>query len=81
MVHGGLLEAKADIAVSATGFAGPSGGWEAPVGTVFIGCGSAKEIQVKEYHLEGSRSEVREKAVTCAVRQLWNYLSQHFEHL
>lgn len=81
MVRGGLLEAKADIAVSVTGFAGPSGGWEAPVGTVFIGCGSAKEIQVKEYHLEGSRSEVRKEAVVCAIHQLCDYLSQHFEHL
>ena len=81
MVRGGLLEAKADIAVSATGFAGPSGGWEAPVGTVFIGCGSAKEIQVREYHLDGSRSEVREEAVACALHQLYEYLSQHFEQL
>ena len=81
MVCGGLLEAKANIAVSATGFAGPSGGWEAPVGTVFIGCGFSEDVQVREYHLNGSRSEVREEAVSCAIRQLYDYLSEHFEHL
>ena len=81
MVYGGLLEAKADIGISATGFAGPSGGWEAPVGTVFIGCGFAKDIQVREYHLNGSRSKVREEAVACAICQLYDYLSEHFEHL
>lgn len=79
MVFGGLLEAKADVAVAVTGFAGPAGGWEAPVGTVFIGCGSVKDIQVEEYHIKGSRTKVREEAVACAVAQLYNYLSEHFK--
>ncbi len=81
MAEGGLAAAKADVAVSVTGFAGPSGGWEAPVGTVFIGCGFAKDLQVREYHLEGGRSQVREEAVVCALKQLCDYLSEHFKHL
>lgn len=81
MVEGGLVAAKADVAVSVTGFAGPTGGFEAPVGTVFIGCGLGKNLQVREYHLEGERSQVREKAVVCALKQLYDYLSEHFENL
>lgn len=81
MAVGGLLAARADIAVSVTGFAGPSGGREAPVGTVFIGCGFSEDLQVREYHLQGGRSHVREKAVVCALEQLRDYLSEHFKHL
>ncbi len=81
MAEGGIVVAKADVAVSITGFAGPSGGWEAPVGTVFIGCGLKGNLQVKEYHLAGGRSQVRDEAVNCALKQLYCYLSEHFKNL
>lgn len=57
-----------DIAVSATGLAGPMGGTaETPVGTVFIGCSTAKGTRVEEYHFAGDRQAVREQAVAQAL--------------
>ena len=38
MAKGGAFATGADAALSVTGFAGPDGGENVPVGTVFIGC-------------------------------------------
>ena len=60
-----------DIAVSATGLAGPTGGTQAtPVGTVFIGCATAHGVQVIRYHLNGDRQAVREQTVQKALEQM-----------
>lgn len=60
-----------DIAVSATGLAGPTGGTQAtPVGTVFIGCATARGVQVIRYHLSGDRQAVREQTVQKALEQM-----------
>ncbi len=67
MAKGGCLVTGADAAVSVTGFAGPEGGEEAPVGTVFIGCCLRGKTAVKEYHFNGNRSSVREQAVANAL--------------
>ncbi len=67
MAKGGCLVTGADAAVSVTGFAGPEGGAEAPVGTVFIGCCLKGRTTVKEYHFTGNRSSVREQAVANAL--------------
>ncbi|WP_053084475.1 nicotinamide-nucleotide amidohydrolase family protein [Companilactobacillus ginsenosidimutans] len=57
-----------DIGVGITGVAGPDPLEGSPVGTVFIGVYTKSEnvVQVKEFHFEGSRNAVREKAVISA---------------
>ena len=69
MAEGARRVLKTDIAVSATGLAGPGGGTpETPVGTVFIGVSSAKGTRVDECHFEGDRQSVREQSVVHALK-------------
>lgn len=52
-----------DIAVSATGIAGPTGGTEEnPVGTVWLGVSGHKGTFAKKCHFEGDRMAVREQS-------------------
>ena len=69
MAEGARRVLKTDIAVSATGLAGPGGGTpETPVGTVFIGVSSAKGTRVDECHFEGDRQSVREQSAAHALQ-------------
>ena len=69
MADGARKVLKTDIAVSATGIAGPTGGTpETPVGTVFIGVSSANGTRVDECHFEGDRQSVREQSVVHALK-------------
>ena len=68
MADGARQALKTDIAVSATGVAGPTGGTpQTPVGTVFIGVSSAKETRVQECHFTGGRQSVREQSAQRAL--------------
>lgn len=68
MAEGARRALKVDVAVSATGIAGPTGGTaQTPVGTVFIGvCGPAG-IRVDECHFTGDRQSVREQSAAHAL--------------
>jgi len=69
MAQGARALLGVDVAVSATGLAGPSGGTEkTPVGTVFIGCAGPKESRVDECHFEGNRQQVRRQAAQHALK-------------
>ena len=73
MAEGALSASTADIAVSATGIAGPGGGSaETPVGLVFLGI--AIRENGKSYTLQnifkGDRTEIRLKAVENALTAL-----------
>lgn len=75
MAAGALEKTGADLAVSTTGVAGPSGDDSGkPVGTVYIGLAvrTAEGILVSagEYHFSGSRDAVRRKAAREALRLL-----------
>ena len=75
MAEGALRASTADIAVSATGLAGPGGGSaEKPVGLVYLGI--AVRDGEKNYTLQntfkGSRTEIRLKAVEAALTALKN---------
>ena len=69
MAKGARETMEADIAVSVTGLAGPTGDdFGNPVGTVFIGYSDEARTLSREYHFPGSREEVRAAAVEAAVR-------------
>lgn len=51
-----------DLAIATTGLAGPGGDdFQNPEGTVCIALSTEKETLSKTFHLEGSRSELKEK--------------------
>ena len=63
--------AGSDLAVSATGFAGPDGGTaSAPVGTVFIGLSTREGVTVIPLHLAGSRHRIRTLTTLHALNAL-----------
>lgn len=71
MAEGARNVLRVDIALSATGLAGPAGGTpETPVGTVFIGCAHARGTQVTEHHFTGDRQAVRRQAAAAALQAL-----------
>lgn len=65
---------KTDIGLSSTGVAGPTPLPPAPVGRVYIALASSKETEWKELNLQGTRSEIREKAAQAALGLLWLHL-------
>ena len=60
---------QADVAVSVTGLAGPSGDeFGHPVGTVFIGYEDSRTSKVVACHFTGSREEIRNRTIEAALR-------------
>jgi len=76
MAKGVRSTASADFGVSSTGIAGPGGGSPTkPVGLVYIACAYGDDkCQVKELHLSGDRSQVRQAAANEAIKLLTNCL-------
>lgn len=69
MAVGARKRLQADVAVSVTGLAGPSGdAYGNPVGTVFIGYADACTVKTFEFHFQGGRDSVRSSAVFEALR-------------
>ena len=69
MAAGAAKAAGSDVAISATGIAGPGGGTkEKPVGLVYIGCCVGEEIRVKECRFSGTRLENRLQTVETALQ-------------
>jgi nicotinamide-nucleotide amidase len=77
MVSGTLHHSRANIAVSISGIAGPSGGTaEKPVGTVcFAWATNDGWTTVETHHFSGGRAQVREQAIYHALITLHDYLS------
>ena len=68
MVEGVARQANADVALSTTGIAGPTGGTkEKPVGLVYIGCYIKGDTSVMECRFTGNRDENRWETVKCAL--------------
>ena len=79
MVKGVAFAAKADVAVSVTGIAGPDGGTkEKPVGLVYVSCNVKGKITTKEFHFSGNRSKVRESTVSSALILMRNCMLEYF---
>ncbi len=71
MAVGILNLAAADIGVSVTGIAGPSGGSATkPVGLVYICVATKAKCEVYENVFEGNRSQVRLQAVEFALKKV-----------
>ena len=60
----------ADIGIATTGVAGPDPQGGRPVGTVFVGLATAAATRVVELSFEGTRSEIRQRVVVEALREL-----------
>lgn len=66
----------ADVGVSVTGIAGPSGGTaEKPVGLVWIAV-HASEVKARRFHLGGDRAEIRQRAAQAALEMVRRALSK-----
>lgn len=82
MVKGTAFVSKADVAVAITGIAGPDGGTpEKPVGLVYIACSVKGNVCVKEYHLNGSRTRIRESATTAALMLMRSCMLEYFSKM
>lgn len=76
MVCGVRKLLNADIAVSVTGLAGPSGDeFGNPVGTVFIGYEDAQRSAVHHFCFSGDRDAVRLQTVEAALELILQYNS------
>ncbi|BBI92950.1 putative competence/damage-inducible protein CinA [Serratia symbiotica str. Tucson] len=69
MALGALHVAKADLALSVSGIAGPEGGSEEkPVGTVWFGFADGGRVLVRKGHFVGDRDAVRLQKTVFALR-------------
>ncbi len=75
MAEGVRQRTQADIGLSATGIAGPSGAaQEKPVGLVYIGLATPDKTYVYELNLKGTRQQIRERTVKNVLFQLYRNL-------
>ncbi|MBS3749556.1 MAG: CinA family protein [Candidatus Thermoplasmatota archaeon] len=71
MAKGVRKNAKADIGVSTTGIAGPTGGTKKkPVGLVYIGLSTRKKTVVNRFVFDGDRLENKDSTCIEALRLL-----------
>lgn len=72
MAQGALKNSHADIAVSVTGIAGPSGGTdEKPIGLVYIGIAQHnKDPEAIKNNFDGDRTSIRQATVEKALELL-----------
>jgi len=79
MAEGARRRSGADVAVSDTGIAGPSGGTpEKPVGLVWIGISSAKGSRAERHLFAGDRATVKLRASQAALALLRRVLLEEF---
>mgnify|MGYP003388420859 CR=1 FL=1 len=76
MVQGVLDHSHANMAISVTGIAGPSGGTpEKPVGLVYIGWGrKGGKPESARYVFSGDRASVRKQSAETALKNILHFL-------
>lgn len=75
MAQGTLAHSDAQVAVSTTGIAGPTGGVPGkPVGTVCFGWARAGHVHTERLVFAGDRQAVREQAVAHALQGLLRFI-------
>jgi len=76
MCQGALKHSLANVTISVTGIAGPTGGTaDKPVGLVYIGVASQDNTQIFKHIFKGNRSEVRQQTVDAALQHLSDLIS------
>ncbi len=75
MAEGALANSTADVAISTTGIAGPSGAVPGkPVGTVCFGWSRGDNTHTERLVFHGDRQAVREQTVAYALRGLLRFI-------
>lgn len=75
MAQGTLAHSEAQVAVSTTGIAGPTGGVPGkPVGTVCFGWARAGQVHTERLVFAGDRQAVRKQAVAHALQGLLRFI-------
>ncbi len=75
MARGARNRLGGDIAISASGIAGPGGGSpDKPVGTTWIGLVSDEGEWANEFHFSGNREQNKSSAAEAALQMLLDYL-------
>lgn len=78
MVKGALERLQTDYAVAVTGYAGPGGGPEASVGTIYVAVGTNEEVLVRELSGDDGRDENVARATLTALKMLLEKLEKDF---
>jgi len=77
MARGIRLALTADIGISVSGIAGPTGGTpDKPVGTVWIGLSTPKEEYPRHYLWSGDRLAIKKQAAQAALNLLVEHLQK-----
>lgn len=77
MAEGALANSNANVALSTTGIAGPTGAVPGkPVGTICFGWASASATRTERLVFAGDRHAVREQTVAHALQGLLRFLAQ-----
>lgn len=75
MAEAAALNSRADVGVSTTGIAGPTGGTEEhPVGTVFLGLASGGKTWSQRFHFRGGRGNIKTLASAVALDWVRRFL-------
>ena len=75
MAEGVRKRSKADIGISTTGIAGPTGGTEdKPVGLVFIAVAARSKKMVRKHRFKGTRQQIKNKAAGAALKLLLEFI-------
>ncbi len=78
MAEGAIEHLQTHYGVAVTGFAGPGGGPEAPVGTIYVAVGTKEQIDVRELRGDDGREENVARATLTALQMLLERLKNDF---
>jgi PncC family amidohydrolase len=75
MAIGARKKLKADIAVSVSGIAGPSGGTpDKPVGTTWVGLATPSQVEARHFIWNGNREQNKTSSAEAALQFILDYL-------
>lgn len=76
MARGVCAKLAAEVGVSVSGIAGPSGGTsDKPVGLVWIGLATPTGVWTRSFHFDGEREHVKAQAAEAALQFVSEYLA------